>query len=91
MLEHAVGFDFVKRCLEQAFFFQLIVFIVVESTELLGLFVQELEVGSALVLGVLSLVGLVVPIGFLFPLLIFFLLELGRVIEVVLLLGFFAV
>ena len=91
MLEHAIWLDLVKRCLEEAFFFQLIVVIIVESTELLSLVVQELEVGGALVLDILRLVRLVVPICLLLPFLVLFLFEFGGVIEVVFLLGFFTV
>jgi hypothetical protein len=91
MLEHAIWLDFVKRRLEKAFFLQLIVVVIVEGTELLSLFVQELEVGSAFILDILGLVCLVVPIGFLLPLFVFLLFEVSGVVEVVLFLGFFAV
>jgi hypothetical protein len=91
VLEHAIWLDFVKRRLEQAFFLQLIVVVIVECAELLSLFVQELEVSSALILDILGLVCLVVPVGFLLPFFIFLLFEVSRVVEVILLLGFFPV
>jgi hypothetical protein len=92
MLEHAIWLDLVKRCFEEAFLFQLIVvIIIVESTELLSLFVQELEVGGALVLDILRLVRLVVPVCLLLPFLVLFLFEFSGVIEVVFLLGFLTV
>jgi hypothetical protein len=77
MLEHAVRLDFVKWRLEEAFFFQLLVVVILESGELLRLFVQKLEVGSALVFSVLSLLCLVVPVGLLLPLFVLFLFEVS--------------
>src|SRR5690242_5887821 len=71
MLEHAVRLDLVKRSLEKALLLEfVIVIVIVDTAELLGLFVQELEVSSALVLDFLF-VGLVIPVSFLLPLLIF--------------------
>lgn len=55
------------------------------------LFIQEVEISGTLVLDILSLVRLVVPVSFLFPLLVFLFLELGGVIECVFLLSFLAV
>ena len=93
VLEHAIWLDLVKRCLEETFLFQLIIVIVIDRTELLCLilvslrlehqewciylFIQEVEISGTLVLDILGLVRLVVPVSFLFPLLVFLFFELS--------------
>jgi hypothetical protein len=37
MLEHAVWLDFVERCFEEAFLFELVIVVVVDRGELLSL------------------------------------------------------
>lgn len=107
MLEHAVWLDFVEWCLEKAFLFKLIVVLIIDRGEFLGLqlvsmckcvqsrasylFVQEFEICGTLILNILWLIGLGVPVGFLLPLLIFFFLVLIGEVEIVFPLGFFTV
>lgn len=57
MLEHAVRLNLVQRSLEEAFLVKLIIVVIGELAELLGLLVQEVEVGSALI-GNVTLDGL---------------------------------
>ena len=92
MLEHGVRLDLVQRCFEEALLLELvIVIVVIDTAELLSLFVQELKVSSALVLDLLF-IGLVVPVGFLFPFLVFLVvLVLVGEVKVVFLLGLLAV
>ena len=71
MLEHAIWLNLVERRLEERLFFKLvIVIIIVDAAKLLSLFIQEFEISRALVLDLLF-VGLVVPVGFLLPFLVF--------------------
>ena len=92
MLEHAVWLDLVEGCLKKALLLEFIVIIIiVNATELLGLLVQELEISRALILNLLF-VALVVPVDFLLPLLVFLVvLVVVSKVEVVFPLGFFAV
>jgi len=55
------------------------------------LFVQELQIGSALILDILGFVCFIVPVGFLLPLFILLFFVLVREVEVVFSFGFFAV
>ena len=107
MLEHAVWLDFVEWCLEKAFFFELVVVLIIDRGEFLGLqlvsicksvrsqasylFVQELEICGTLILNILWLFGLGVPVGFLLPLLVFFFFVLISEVEVIFPLGFFTI
>lgn len=52
MLEHAVWLKLVQRGLQETLLVHLVIVIVGKRAELLSLLVQELEIGSALVLNV---------------------------------------
>lgn len=49
MLEHAIGLNLVQGCFKQTFLVQVFVIVISIRAEFLGLLVEELEVGSALV------------------------------------------
>jgi hypothetical protein len=52
MLEHAVRLNLVQRGLQETLLVHLVIVIIGKRAELLSLLVQELEIGSALVLNV---------------------------------------
>lgn len=107
MLEHAIWLNLIERRLQEAFLFELVIVVILDRRELLGLvlisicdcpqicltylFVQELQVRSALVLDVLSFVCLIVPVGFLLPFLILLFIILVREVKIVFPLGFFTI
>ena len=107
MLEHAVWLDLVKGRLEKAFLFELVIIVILNRRELLGLvlinicnivclsetylFVQELQIGSALILDILSFICFIVPVCFLLPLFILLFFVLVCEVKVVFSLGFFTV
>lgn len=49
MLEHAIGLNLVQGCLKQTLLVQVFIIVICIRAEFLGLLVEELEVGSALV------------------------------------------
>lgn len=49
MLEHAVWLNLVQRSLKKTLLIKLIIVIIGELAELLGLLVEEVEIGSALI------------------------------------------
>jgi hypothetical protein len=92
MLEHAVRLDLVQWRLEETLLFQLIVIIIIGNRgELLSFFVEELEIGGALVLDVFRFFRFIGPLIFVTPFFLVFFLIVAGVFEVVLLLGLFAV
>lgn len=109
-LEQAIRLELVKWRLQQTLLLQLIIVVIADDVELLGLhcgqlcsrgarvgvarylLVEEFEVGGALVLDILSLIALVVPVAFAFPLFILLILVIIlREAKVFLALGLFTV
>ena len=92
MLEHAVRFDLVERGLEETLLLQFVVVIVVSNRcELLGFLVEEFKVSSALVLHVFRLLGFGGPFILIAPLFFVLLIVETGVLEIIFLLGFFAI
>ena len=92
MLEHAVGFNLVKRCFEESLLFQFIVLIIiVNGRKFLSFLVEELKVRGTLILDIFRLLGFSSPLVFVAPLFLLFFVIVVRVFEIVFLLGLFTV
>lgn len=91
MFEHAIGFNLVERRLKKTLLLQFIVVIVSNGSEFLCLLIEELKIGSTLILDIFRFFGFSGPFILVAPLFLVFLVFVVRVFEIIFFLGFFPV